>query len=82
MIPPSLGQFNFHIPVTPMLLFAVLALLLAGWGIFTVIIRYHWKNYGTGKLEVFTMNFFYLTGSLVLIGLMLIFAFLYYSSAV
>lgn len=77
-MPPSpLTQLNFHIPITPVLLFAILALLIVLWGIFTLIIRYHWKHYGTGKLEVFTMNFFYLTGSVVLIAFMGISAFLY-----
>lgn len=81
MISSSFGQFNFHIPVTPVLLFALLALLIAGWAIYTLILRYHWKNYGTGKLEVFTMNFFYITGSIVLIVLMAVAALLYSSSA-
>jgi hypothetical protein len=81
MSPSPLAQFNLHIPITPVLLFVVLALLVALWAIFTLVIRYHWKNYGTGKLEVFTMNFFYLAGSAILIGLLLISALLYLSSA-
>lgn len=81
MIPSPLVEFNFHIPVTPLLLFSLLALLIALWGIFTLIIRYHWKNYGTGKLQVFTMNFFYLTGSALIIALMATFALLYSSSS-
>jgi hypothetical protein len=76
-----IAQLNLHIPITPLLIFALLMLLLAGWGVFTVIIRYHWKNYGTGKLEVFTMNFLYLVGSGILIALLTISALLYYSSA-
>jgi len=81
MIPSPFGQFAVHIPITPLLLFATLALLIAVWAVFTLIVRYHWKNYGTGKLEVFTMNFFYLVGSLVLIALMVVCALLYLSSA-
>ena len=81
MTPPPLGQLNFHIPITPLFLFAIMLLVLIGWVIFTLVIRYHWKNYGTGKLEVFTMNFFYLVGSAVLIALMGILALLYLSSA-
>jgi hypothetical protein len=81
MIPSLFGQFSIHIPITPLLLFALLALLMAVWSVFTLILRYHWKNYGTGKLEVFTMNFFFLTGSLVLIALMVVCALLYLSSA-
>lgn len=77
MISPPLAQLNFHIPVTPTLLFAVMALTLVAWGIVTIVIRYHWKNYGTGKLEIFTMNFFYLAGSLAQITLMGIFALIY-----
>lgn len=72
---------NFHIPVTPMLLFIILAILIAAWGVFTLVIRYHWKNYGTGKLEAFTMNFLYLIGSIILIVLMSTSALLYLSSA-
>lgn len=81
MITSPITQFNLHIPVTPILLFVAGALLIALWSIFTLVIRYHWKNYGTGKIEVFTMNFFYLTGSVILIALMSISTFLYFSSA-
>ncbi len=66
-----LGQSGFHIPVTALLLFSLLALLVAIWIVFTLIIRYHWKNYGTGGVGIFAMNFAYLVGSLALIGLML-----------
>ncbi|OGZ05547.1 MAG: hypothetical protein A3C13_03690 [Candidatus Lloydbacteria bacterium RIFCSPHIGHO2_02_FULL_50_11] len=81
MINSSLAALNFQIPVTPLLLFAVMALVVAMWGIFTLIVRYHWKHYGAGKLEVFTMNFFYLGGSLILITLMGASALFYLTSA-
>lgn len=77
MTPSPLAQLNFHIPVTPILLFSIMALTLVAWGIVTLVIRYHWKNYGTGKLEIFTMNFFYLAGSVILVTLMSVFALLY-----
>ncbi|HEY9585816.1 MAG TPA: hypothetical protein VJJ02_04485 [Candidatus Paceibacterota bacterium] len=80
MTPPPIGQLNLHIPVTPILLFSILAILIVLWGVFTIVIRYHWKNYGTGKLEVFTMNFFYFVGSIILIVLMVVFALLYLAS--
>ena len=75
------GQSGFHIPITALLIFSLLALLVAIWIVFTLIIRYHWKNYGTGGVEVFTMNFAYLAGSLILIGLMLASATLYLLSS-
>ena len=76
-----LGNSGFHLPITGMLVFAVFFLLLAGWLVFTLVIRYHWKNYGTGGVEIFSMNFFYFTGSFIGIALMLISASLYFFSA-
>ena len=81
MPPIPLSQLNLHIVVSPMFLFFIMALLIAGWGIFTLVIRYHWKNYGTGKLEVFTMNFFYFAGSVIFMALLVILALAYYFSA-
>ena len=72
---------NFHIPVTPQLIFSIAALLIAVWLIFSTILRYHWINYGTGGVQVFTMNFFYLVGSFTLGGLMVISALLYLATA-
>ena len=80
MIPSPLAEQSFHILVTPTLLFGVMALLLLGWSVFTLIVQYHWKNYGTGKLEVFTMNFFYLVGSLLFIAFLAALAILYHLS--
>ena len=76
-----LAQSGIHIPITAQLLFSLLAILLAGWLVFTLIIRYHWKNYSTGGVELFTMNFFYLLGSGVLIAGLLITGLLYVSSS-
>jgi hypothetical protein len=75
-----LAQSGSHITITGGLMFSLLALLIAIWLVFTLIIRYHWKNYGTGGVEVFTMNFFYLVGSFIGIALMLGSALLYLSS--
>lgn len=72
-----LALSGVNIPVAPQLIFSLLGLLLAFWIVFTLIIRYHWKNYGTGGVEVFTMNFIYLTGSGVLIVLMTVTATIY-----
>jgi uncharacterized membrane protein HdeD (DUF308 family) len=81
MLLTMLPVFNIHIPVTPLLLFVFLALLLSAWGIFSVVVRYHWRQYGTSKLEILSMTFFYLAGSAVLLGLTTASAFLYYASA-
>ena len=71
------GPSGFQIPVTAILLFSLLALIIAGWLVFTLIIRYHWKNYGTGGVEILTMNFVYFVGSLVLGGFMTVSAIAY-----
>jgi len=76
----ALGKGEIQLVVTPQLLFSVLALLLAIWLVFTLVIRYHWKNYSTGGAALFTMNFFYLAGSVVFIGLLLFFLLLYLGS--
>lgn len=76
-----LGQSGFHIPVTPTLVFAALAALAAAWAIYTLILRYHWKQYGTSKFHVFAMNFFYLAGSGILLGGAALAAILYYASS-
>ena len=69
--------FNIHIPITPLLLFSLGALLFAVWAIFSIIARYHWKNYGTNKLEVIKMTLIYFVGSGILLALIGIFAFVY-----
>ena len=76
-----LSQMNLHIPVAPFLVFVLLTLLLLTWVIFTLVVRYHWKNYGTSQLEVMSMSFIYFVGSLILLAATAIFAFLYYVSA-
>lgn len=69
--------FNVHIPITSPLLFSLGALILAVWAIFSIIARYHWKNYGTNKLEIMKMTLIYFVGSGILLGLIGIFAFAY-----
>ncbi len=64
-----------------MFIFIVAGLILAGWLIFTTIVRYHWKSYGTGGVQIFTMNFFYISGSAILGGLMILSAVSYFISA-
>ncbi len=71
------GPSGFQIPITPLLVFAILSAIVAGWLIFTFIIRYHWKNYGTGGVEILTMNFVYFAGSIVLGGFMAVSAIAY-----
>ncbi|OGZ05907.1 MAG: hypothetical protein A2845_03850 [Candidatus Lloydbacteria bacterium RIFCSPHIGHO2_01_FULL_49_22] len=82
MTPPAiLSTINIQIAVSPFFLFVVGALVIAGWLVFTVIIRYHWKNYGTGGMQLFAMNFLYISGSAALAGLMILSAVLYLISA-
>lgn len=82
MTPPTiLSTINIQIAVSPFFLFAVGALIIAGWLVFTVIIRYHWKNYGTGGVQLFAMNFLYISGSAAIAGLMILSAVLYLISA-
>lgn len=76
------SQLGIHIPITPFLLFAVFAVLLFLWALFTWIVRYHWKSYGTNKLDVMSMSFIYFIGSAVLLAGMALFAFLYNFSAI
>jgi uncharacterized membrane protein len=75
-----LSSINIHVPLSPILLFSLMALLLAIWLAFTMVIRYHWKSYGTKDLEVVSLNFFYLAGSGVIILLMCASLLFYYSS--
>ena len=75
------GQSGIHITIGPVLVFSIFAMLLAVWLVFTLIIRYHWKNYGTGGVEIFTMNFIYIVGSVICIALMLISAAIYLTSS-
>ena len=77
----SISETGLQISVSPLLIFSLLSLLLAVWLIFTIIIRYHWKNYGTKGVEILTMNFVYLSGSAVLIAFTIISALLYSTSA-
>ena len=81
MITGLLGSLNLHIPLSPILIFSFAALLLAFWVTFTMVIRYHWKSYGTGDLEIVSLNFFYLVGSGIIIFFMVASALLYYTSS-
>lgn len=77
MIGNAFTQLNIHIPITSLLLFSLGALLLAVWAIFSIIVRYHWKNYGMNKLEVLKMTLIYFIGSGILLLLIGAFAFSY-----
>lgn len=76
------SQISIHIPLSSLALFVILAILIVVWAIFTLIIRYHWKNFGTSEIDFVGMNVFYLTGSVILILGMAISAFLFGFSAV
>lgn len=71
------NQFNLHIPITPLLLFSLGALLFAVWAVFSIIAHYHWKSYGTNQLEIIKMTLIYFVGSAILLAAVAIFAFAY-----
>lgn len=76
------SKMSIHIPLSAFALFVILAILVAVWAIFTLIIRYHWKNFGTSELDFVGMNVIYLTGSVILVLGMAISAFLFSFSAI
>ena len=75
-------QLNLHIPISPLFIGALLLLLLALFIVYTVIIRYHWKSYGVNELEVAQMTITYMTGSITIVAITMIFALLYMFSTV
>lgn len=81
MLATSLATLGIHIPVPPILIFALLSFLVAVWLVISWMFHYHWKNYGTSKLEVLTMTFFYNAGSAILLLLTAASAILYYASS-
>lgn len=77
MTPISFANLDISFHLSGFLMLALFGIVCSIWAIFTLIVRYHWKNYGTGGLELITMNFAYLAGSAVLILGMIIFGSLY-----
>lgn len=71
----TLNQLS--IPITPLLLFSLGALLFAVWAIFSIIAHYHWKSYGTSKIEVIKITLIYFVGSAILLAIIGVFAFTY-----
>lgn len=76
-----LGVTGLHVTITPLLLITLLSLLLAVWLVFTIIVRYHWKNYGTKGFEILRMNLLYLIGSGILIAFTILSLLLYSTPA-
>ncbi len=68
---------GIHIPIPPILLFALLVLLFVAWVIFTLIVRYHWQKYGYSKLVHLKMNYLYFGGSGILFAALLLSSILY-----
>jgi len=77
MIMSLLSTANFQIPVTPMFLMVIFCILAAASIIHAVVLRYHWRNYGNGALELVMINLIYLVGLGILLGGMAIFLFAY-----
>lgn len=76
----TFSETGFLITITPLLLASLLLLLLAVWIVFTLIVRYHWKNYGARGAEALTMNFIYFSGSAILIAFTVVSVILYSTS--
>ncbi len=57
-----------------MVLFSVLAVTSI---VHAVILRYHWKNYGNGAIELVKINIIYLVGLAILLGGMAVFILTY-----
>ncbi len=71
MIP--LGAMNgsgFVIPLSAQALGAILFILVLIWCVYSWIIRYHWKHYGTSKWETAKMSIVYFAGSALILFLL------------
>ncbi len=68
----SLGALNdahFLIPLSPHVVGVIFFIFLCVWATYSWILLYHWRNYGTSKLEVATMSIIYFAGSAIIIVL-------------
>ena len=68
---------HFRIPLPPLVFFILFALLFAGWLIYTIVLRYHWKKYAHSKLDIMHMDIIYFIGSGALLVAMAISALFY-----
>ncbi|HSE34953.1 MAG TPA: hypothetical protein VLB83_02410 [Candidatus Paceibacterota bacterium] len=67
MFAALLSSFDISIPVTPTILMSLFLLVAAIWGVFSMIVRYHWREYGTSALESAKISVIYFTGSGILL---------------
>lgn len=81
MTPLLLTSVNLHFTLSSVFIFGIIFFLLVAWIVFTVIVRYHWKNYGSGDIEILRMNLIYLIGSGAIFTFMIASAFLYFASS-
>lgn len=72
-----LNNMGFQIPLTPMFLVVIFAILTAVSLVHALVLRYHWNNYGNGAVELVLVNLVYFIGLAVLIGGMALFTVLY-----
>jgi hypothetical protein len=71
---PNVPVFNIHIDAIPMesVLWLVFAAVVLGFGIYSVILLWHWKEYSTGRFTTVANMFVYLgvgVGLLVVMAL-------------
>ena len=62
-----LSDMGINIPITPILLVVIFSILTVISLVHAVILRYHWKNYGNGALELVLVNLIYLVGLAILL---------------
>ena len=68
-----LSEMGIQIPLTTTFLVVLFSILTAISLVHAVILRYHWKNYGNGALELVLVNLIYLVGLAILLGGMALF---------
>lgn len=61
------SNFDIEIAVTPMILMSLFLLVAAAWGVFSMIVRYHWREYSTSPLDAAKISVVYFTGSGILL---------------
>ncbi len=76
-----LSKTGMHFTLSSAFIFGIIFFLLIAWIIFTIVVRYHWKNYSSGGVEILRMNMIYLIGSAAIFTFMVVSAFLYFASS-
>lgn len=78
---PILFASGFTLPISPGLLGIALIALFLFWGIYSLILRYHWTKYAASRVHVLQMTLAYFVGSIVLWACVLAFYLMYVASS-